>query len=101
MWVLRKVLTPLSPVEAHGAAALEDGQDEEQQRVPGVDGQRQVAPRIDTDRHRLRQAGSFGARAIFGGLHDLDDSRLCHRSAALCPLPDTGRRNAAVSPADS
>ena len=42
VWVLRKVLTPLSPVEGHGAAALEDGQDQEQRGVPRVDGQRQV-----------------------------------------------------------
>ena len=34
VWVLRKVLTPLSPTEAHGTAAVEDGQDQDEHRVP-------------------------------------------------------------------
>ena len=40
VWVLRKVLTPLSPVGSDGAAPVEDGQDEEQRRVPGGDAER-------------------------------------------------------------
>ena len=40
VWVLRKVLTPLSPRRGDGAAALEDGQDEDERRVPGVDERR-------------------------------------------------------------
>ena len=41
VWVLRKVLTPLSPVEGDGAAALQDGQDEDEPGVPVVDVRRQ------------------------------------------------------------
>ena len=37
IWVLRKVLTPLSAGRSDGAAARQDGQDEEQRRVPGGD----------------------------------------------------------------
>ena len=42
VWVLRKVLTPLSPSRSDGAAALQDGQDEEQRRVPRLDGEREI-----------------------------------------------------------
>ena len=41
VWVLRKVLTPLSAGRSHGAAAVEDGQDEDQRGVPRVDVERQ------------------------------------------------------------
>ena len=47
VWVLRKVLTPLSPVEGDGAAALEDGQDQDQRRVPRRDGEREVVHEVE------------------------------------------------------
>ncbi len=42
VWVLRKVLTPLSPVEAMELLLSKHGQDEDQRRVPLGDGVRQV-----------------------------------------------------------
>ena len=42
VYVLRKVLTPLSSGRGDGAAALEDGQDEDERRVPLRHAERQV-----------------------------------------------------------
>ena len=58
-WVLRKVLTPLSPRRRHGAAALEDGQDEEQRGVPGVDERRPLKTRSFQGRGPRGTRGSF------------------------------------------
>ena len=43
VWVLRKVLTPLSPVEAMELLLSKMGKTQDQRRVPRRDGQRQIA----------------------------------------------------------
>ena len=74
VWVLRKVLTPLSPVEAMELLLVEDGQDQEQRRVPRRDGQRQI------------ESGSrSGSRTGDGGRGDAVD-----RQAQIGPLTQLG-----------
>jgi transcription termination factor Rho len=42
VWVLRKVLEPAVAGRSDGVAAVEDGQDQVERRLPGGDGQREV-----------------------------------------------------------
>jgi hypothetical protein len=70
VWVLRKVLTPLSPVEGMELPPLEDGQDQEQRRIPGVDGRRQVATAHadDSDTDGAKKHGSLRLLRGFAGV---------------------------------
>ena len=70
IWVLRKVLNPLSPRRGDGAAARQDGQDEDERRLPrrdAEDGLTQEIPRKSDERRGHRGPRERGARRGAGG----------------------------------